>query len=134
MKSKRMQGESMRLAANGKAELKRIERDDGEYYIENNLECLGGVSGNGFLLRRCKQSVTSPQGWECIGAFFRDGSKWLAKIDVPADPQRIEDYEVIGLFDDRSSAIDALWKRRHDALCRHDDVPSVVTRSARNIA
>jgi hypothetical protein len=119
-------GEFM-VITNGAIAARRIERDDGEYYIENNLERLGGVTGNGFLLRRCKVTLTSPHGWECIGAFFQTAEKWLAKIDIPEDPERSEDYEVVGIFVDRGSAIEALWNRRHDALCRHENAAFTTT-------
>ncbi len=93
--------------------------DDGEYYIEHNIN-YSIEQGNGFLLRRCTASLTTPGGYECIGGYERTAAgKWRASIDAPYSAERETDCEDIGAFDARLDAITALWKRRQDAYCRH---------------
>ena len=59
--------------------------DDGEYYIELNINYDATIAP-GFLQRRCCFGVTTPGGYDCIGSFERDArGVWQASIDAPYD-------------------------------------------------
>lgn len=93
--------------------------DDGRYYIELNGN-YDVAEAPGFLQVRCYVGVTTPGGYECIGAFSRkvDGL-WVADIAAHYDIATDSDVTVVGSYRDRLDAIVALWGRRHDALRRH---------------
>lgn len=89
--------------------------DDGEFYVEHNagypLE-----RGNGFLLRRCKVTLTTPGGYECVGGYNQkpDG-QWCADVHVLFDEASDSDCCRVGVYGDRLDAIAALWLARHTA-------------------
>lgn len=97
-----------------------ILRDDGDYYIERNTNYPPG-KGNGFLLRRCATSVATPGGYECVGGYDHQVStgKWHADINAPLDEENDSDVTSVGAYNTPDEAIDALWRHRHGALCRH---------------
>lgn len=91
--------------------------DDGTYYIEHNVN-YPITQGNGFLLRRCAITVTTPGGYECVGIYERTVTgKWKVSIDAPDTAE--SDSVELGRFADRLDAISVLWKHRHEAFCRH---------------
>ena len=94
--------------------------DDGEFYVELNDDDFPASDAPGFLQRRCYVGVTTPEGYECVGAFGRrrDG-KWLASIDTTYDDTTDSHCFVLGPLDERLDAIVALWGARHQARCRH---------------
>ncbi len=93
--------------------------DDGQYFVEldgNYAACIAP----GFLHRRCYVGVTTPGGYECIGAFGQNPrGVWHAIIDMPYNDLRDSTSLAVGGFDERLDAIVALWGIRHKAHCRH---------------
>ncbi|WP_434716314.1 hypothetical protein [Paraburkholderia sp. A3RO-2L] len=89
--------------------------DDGEFYIERN--CNGDeATTNGFLMRRCSVSLTTPGGYECVGGYeHRASGEWHASINAPYDEETDSDSRELGDFSRNLDAIAALWKVRHDA-------------------
>lgn len=99
-----------------------IVLDDGEYYVELAASGEPGPLVHGFLKRRCYCSVTSPEGYECIGGFERDAhGHWLALIDAANDPYTGNVTRPLGRYPDRPAAVAALWNARRRAHCRHKD-------------
>ncbi len=96
--------------------------DDGEYYVELAGSGEPDRQAHGFLKRRCYSSVTSPEGYECIGGFERDAhGHWLAIIDAANDPYTGNVTRPLGRYPDRPAAVVALWNARRQAHCRHKD-------------
>ena len=96
-----------------------ILQEDGEFLVEIN--CNGNPeTTNGFLMRRCGFSLTSPEGLECVGGYQRLLSgKWVSDVHrVPEDPDD-GDITPLGEFDTRNAAVAALWDARHTAFARH---------------
>jgi len=93
--------------------------DDGEYFVQHNIN-YPPTAGNGFLMRRCELSLTSPEGAECVGGYeLKVDGKWLSDIHTYHDPRTDSDCRVLGRFDSRNDAIHSLWQHRHEALTRH---------------
>ena len=93
--------------------------DDGEYFVELN-EDFPIATAPGFLQRRCYVGVTTPDGYESIGRFDCDPlGGWHACVDAPYDSGSNTTCRDLGHFNDRMSAIVALWHARRQAHCRH---------------
>ncbi|KIG11214.1 hypothetical protein BurMR1_1874 [Burkholderia sp. MR1] len=93
--------------------------DDGKFFIERN--CNGeAATTNGFLLRRCPVSLTTPSGYECIGGYECAAfGQWRASINAPYDEETDSDCRELGFFEAQLDAITVLWKARQDAYCQH---------------
>jgi hypothetical protein len=101
------------------ADMSLILQQDGDFLVEVN--CNGNPeTTNGFLMRRCGFSLTSPEGLECVGGYNRTvDEKWVSDIHrAPADEDD-SDIESLGSFDSRDAAVAAMWEARHRALTRH---------------
>ncbi|CAE6865766.1 hypothetical protein R69658_07854 [Paraburkholderia aspalathi] len=89
--------------------------DDGEYFVRHNVN-YPPTAGNGFLMRRCRYALTTPEGAECVGRYeLKLDGKWLVDIAAYPDDDNDADCRVIGRFDGRLDAIHALWQHRHAA-------------------
>ncbi|MFM0514909.1 hypothetical protein [Paraburkholderia sp. RL17-373-BIF-A] len=92
--------------------------DDGEYFVQHNVN-YPPTAGNGFLMRRCRYGLTTPQGAECVGGYdLKLDGKWLVDIATHYDEDTDADCRVIGRFENRLDAIHALWQHRHEAVTR----------------
>ncbi len=59
--------------------------DDGEFRVALNAD-FPPATAPGFLQRRCYFGVTTPNGYECVGAFEQDElGKWCASVDSTYD-------------------------------------------------
>lgn len=95
--------------------------DDGSFYIELNGN-YDADQAPGFLQRRCAYGPTTPGGHECVGSFHcRPSGQWTADLSAAYDPATDGDCLSLGLFTSRMDAIAALWLRRHEALCDHQN-------------
>jgi hypothetical protein len=93
--------------------------DDGEYFVQHNVN-YPPTAGNGFLMRRCAVSMTSPEGAECVGGYdLKVDGKWRADIHTHHDPETDSDCRTLGKFESRNEALHALWTHRREALTRH---------------
>ncbi|WP_109479110.1 hypothetical protein [Paraburkholderia sp. C35] len=93
--------------------------DDSEYFVQHNVN-YPPTAGNGFLMRRCAVSMTSPEGAECVGGYdLTVDGKWHAQIQKPLDRETDTDCRELGAFESRNEALHALWTHRHEALTRH---------------
>ena len=96
--------------------------DDGECYVELNRGDEPDIQLLSFLKRRCYISITSPEGYECIGSVERDARcHWLSMIDAPLDPYTGIVSRLLRSYPERLAAVMALWNARHQAYCRHAD-------------
>lgn len=79
--------------------------DDGKYYIEEES------ADSGLLLRICNVALLEQDDAECHGGYQRreDGA-WVINFCVTAKDDLVENMSAE--FDDRDSAIVALWKIR----------------------
>lgn len=94
----------------------RVSLDDGDFYVEHNQN-YPVDAGNGFLLRRCSQTVTTPGGYECVGG-YEHLLNGLWRSHISADCTEESDCRSLGEFASRSEAIAQLWLNRHLAVCR----------------
>jgi len=95
-----------------------ILREDDDFFIEVNING-NPETTNGFLLRRCALTLTSPEGVECVGGYDREPSgRWNASISAPQDAITDSDAQPLGYFDTRDLAIEALWQARSNAYTR----------------
>lgn len=93
-------------------------REDDDFFIEVNING-NPETTNGFLLRRCAYSLTSPEGVECVGGYDKDpAGLWRADISKPLDSETDSDVEQLGTFDTRDLAVEALWQARSNAYAR----------------
>ncbi|MDR6495169.1 hypothetical protein J2797_005085 [Paraburkholderia terricola] len=93
--------------------------DDGEYFMQPNGN-YPATAGNGFLMRRCCLSVIRHRGIECLGGYdLKPDGNWLVDIATHYDLDTDADCRVIGRFENRLDAIDALWQHRHEVAIRH---------------
>ncbi|MGU4703174.1 hypothetical protein K6L09_41645 [Burkholderia cepacia] len=93
--------------------------DDAEFFIERNSNG-DAAKANGFLLRRCPTSPSTPGGYECVGGYERCASgEWSASINAPYDSASDSDCRELGRFATNLDAITVLWKARRDAYCQH---------------
>jgi hypothetical protein len=96
-----------------------ILQEDGHYFIEVNING-DPKTTNGFLMRRCVVSLTSPEGAECVGGYDRDVTgKWNASVTCAYDSENDSDVENLGSYGTRDEAVDALWVARWRAYARH---------------
>lgn len=93
--------------------------DDGVFFVQHSCNYPASIA-NGFLMRRCRVSLRTPEGSECIGGYYLqlDGN-WRADIAGHHDRRTGSDCRLLGSFGNRLDAIHALWTHRHDALTRH---------------
>jgi hypothetical protein len=97
--------------------LATILLDDGEFYVELNAN-FEPARAPGFLHRRCRTSLTTPGGYECVGSFdMAKSGRWTADLNAPFDDATCSDVLRLGEFGERLNAIAALWRRRGEALC-----------------
>ena len=96
-----------------------VLKEDWDFRVEVN--CNGNPdTTNGFLLRRCGFSLTSPEGLECVGGYARDvRGKWVSDIHCLPQEEDDTDIEPLGSFDTRDAAVAALWDARQRAYVRH---------------
>lgn len=93
--------------------------DDGVYFIELNPN-YPAREAPGFLQRRCRVTTTTPSGWECVGGFDRDGrGGWTASLNAPYNHETDSDSLELGAWKERMTAIAVLWRKRHEAHCKH---------------
>jgi hypothetical protein len=94
-------------------------KEDSEYHVEIN--CNGNPdTTNGFLMRRCNFSLTSPEGLTCVGGYQRDtAGKWISDIHRQPDGPDDSDIEPLGSFDTRDEAVSVMWAARHRAYAPH---------------
>ena len=96
-----------------------ILKEDGDYFIETNINGEPETT-NGFLMRHCALSLTSPEGAECVGGYDRDvAGKWNASITCAYDSENDSDVENLGSYGTRDEAVEALWAARSRAYARH---------------
>ncbi|WP_198970951.1 hypothetical protein [Xylophilus sp. ASV27] len=93
--------------------------DDGEFYVELHPDYQDAVAP-GFLLRRCAQSSTAPNGFVCLGGFDEalNGS-WTADVKAHWDPCGEEERVELASDALRMDAIAALWRGRKNGLPDH---------------
>lgn len=105
------------LTANAVPEDK-ILLDDGEYFIEHNVN-YPLERGNGFLMKRRPVSRTFPGGEEAIGGYdLKLDGKWQADVSAPWDEKTDSDCRSLGKFAGRLDAIATLWLARAEAFSR----------------
>lgn len=93
--------------------------DDGEFFVQHNSN-YPPTAGNGFLMRRCRVSITTPEGAECVGGYdFQVNGKWVADIAKEYDADTDSDCRNVGSYDNRLDAIHALWTHRREAMTKH---------------
>lgn len=94
--------------------------DDGNFSVSVR-EGAGddATAPRGYLQHRCYEGVTTPDGYECVGMFEPEGSRWVARTDATYDPRTGADCRRLGRFASRVDAVAALWAARHKAHCRH---------------
>lgn len=93
--------------------------DDGEFFVQHNIN-YPATAGNGFLMRRCRLSLTTPEAAECVGGYdLRLDGKWHASISTAYDERTDSDCRPLGGFVNRLDAIHALWNHRHEAATKH---------------
>ncbi len=93
--------------------------DDGEFFVQHNIN-YPATAGNGFLMRRCRASLTTPEAAECVGGYdLQLDGKWHASVTAPYDERNDSDCRSLGGFDNRLNAIHALWINRREAATKH---------------
>lgn len=103
------------ILAAGTAPDEKILLDDGEYFIQHNVN-YAIDRGNGFLMKRVPVSHSAPGGEIVIGEYdCKLDGKWLVDVRAPWDEIAETDCRVLGNFADRLDAIATLWLARHEA-------------------
>ncbi|CAH2932898.1 MAG: hypothetical protein CPSOU_6287 [uncultured Paraburkholderia sp.] len=78
--------------------------DDGDFFVEHSCTSPAGIA-NGFLMRCCRVSPTTPEGADCVGGYYLElDGMWRADLAIHHDGRTGSECHLLGRFGNRHEA------------------------------